>query len=149
MLFSTPCLPAPLTRLLPVAGLGLALLLLAPNRAHAQTWLVSTDAYVKLGVVDKFGTLGAYSAHFVVTSRTSGKVYVLVKEVAAGQNGVDVVFPSEPSEADYFKTDKNEAATSKPGNYTWECQVNGKRAVGGHFEIPPAGNDVTVIEKPR
>lgn len=129
------------------AALAFVLMMAAPSAAHAQTWMVSTDAYIKMGVVDKFGQLGAYSAKFIVTNQTTGKSYVLVKQVSNGRNGVDVIFPSEPTEPDYFKTEAGEAANSKPGSYTWECQVGGKRVVGGRFEFPATNNDVSVIEK--
>ncbi|MBO3271650.1 MULTISPECIES: hypothetical protein [Hymenobacter] len=136
-----------LTTLLRAAGFALTLLLLSSTASHAQTWLVSTDSYVKLGVVDKFGQLGAYTAKFVVTNQSTGKSYMLEKQIPAGQKGVDVIFPSEPSEADYFKSDRNEAGTAAPGRYVWECQVSGKKVVGGFFEFEKAGNDVTVVEK--
>ena len=142
---STRIFSARLTSLLRVAGLGLALMLLAPTASQAQTWMVSTDAFMKLGVMDKFGTLGTYSAKFVVTNTTSGKAYILVKEVANGQNGIDVVFPSEPAEPDYFKADTGEAARALPGNYVWECQVGGKKVVSGKFSFPETANDVTTI----
>ena len=93
-------------------------MLLEPTASQAQTWMVSTDAFVKLGVMDKFGTLGTYSAKFVVTNITNGKSYILVKEVGGGHNGIDVVFPSEPSEPDYFKADTGEAARALPGAAT-------------------------------
>lgn len=128
-----------------VAGLVLALYVLAPAAAHAQTWMVSTDAYIKLGVMDKFGQLGAYSAKFIVTNQTTGKEFTLSKEVAVGKNGVDVIFPSEPSEPDYFKTAAGEAARAQPGRYTWECQVGGKKVVGGRFVLPEVANDVTTV----
>ena len=111
--------------------------------------MVSTDPYIKMGVMDKFGQLGAYSARFVVTNQTTGKEYVLVKEVASGQNGVDVLFPSEPSEPDYFKTATGEAARATPGRYVWECQVGGKRVVGGRFTMPEAANEISVVDKPK
>ncbi|WP_375437212.1 hypothetical protein [uncultured Hymenobacter sp.] len=131
--------------MLRIVGLGLALMLLAPTASQAQTWMVSTDAFMKLGVMDKFGSLGTYSAKFVVTNTTNGKAYILVKEVANGQNGIDVIFPSEPSEPDYFKADTGEAARALPGAYTWECQVGGKKVVGGKFSFPETANDITTI----
>ncbi|HEX8426837.1 hypothetical protein [Hymenobacter sp.] len=134
-----------LTSLLRVAGLGVALMLLSSTDLKAQTWMVSTDAFMKLGVMDKFGSLGAYSAKFVVTNNTSGKVYILVKEVAGGQNGIDVIFPSEPTEPDYFKAETGEAARALPGTYVWECQVGGKKVVSGKFSFPETANDVTTI----
>ncbi len=133
--------------LLRVAGLMVALLCLAPLGAQAQTWMVSTDAYLKLGVMDKFGQLGGFSAKFVVTNETNGKAYILVKQVTGGQNGVDVIFPSEPSEPDYFKSESGEAARALPGRYVWECQVSGKKVVSGKFVLPETTNDVTVIDQ--
>ncbi|WP_400191738.1 hypothetical protein [Hymenobacter sp. B81] len=140
---------APLKRLLSVVGFLLMIFVLSPTESRAQTWLVSTDPYVKLGVMDKFGQLGTYTAKFVVTNQTSGKEYTLVKEVEKGQNGVDVVFPSPATDADYFKTDAGEAAKSQPGRYVWQCMVGGKKVVGGKFDIPNVANDVTVVEKGR
>ncbi|WP_143434821.1 hypothetical protein [Hymenobacter roseosalivarius] len=139
-------LPRRFALLLRVAGFFLALVVLTPTKAHAQTWLVSTDAYIKLGVMDKFSQLGTYTATFVVTDQTSGREYWLTREVEKGKNGVDVLFPSEPSEPDYFKTAKGEAARATPGKYAWECRVSGKRVVGGRFELPAVANDVTVVD---
>lgn len=138
-----------LSSLLRGAGLLVALWCLAPSEAHAQTWMVSTDPYLKLGVMDKFGQLGGYTAKFVVINQTTGKEYILVKQVTGGQNGVDVIFPSEPSEADYFKTQTGEAARAQPGRYSWECQVSGKKVVGGKFSLPETTNDVSVIEQKK
>ncbi|GAB2953770.1 hypothetical protein GCM10027048_18760 [Hymenobacter coalescens] len=129
-------------------GLLLVLLLWAP-KAQAQTWLVSTDPFVKIGVSDKFGQLGAYTAKFIVTNQTTGKEYSLVKNVEKGQNGVDVLFPTPPTEADFFQTSAGIAANATPGKYTWQCEVGGKRVAGGHFEMSDAGNDVTVIERKK
>ncbi|SHM25054.1 hypothetical protein [Hymenobacter psychrotolerans] len=138
-----------LTSALRAAGLVLALLVLAPLGAKAQTWMVSTDAYIKMGVMDKFGQLGEYSAKFVVTDQTSGKAYVLVKQVTAGRNGIDVIFPSEATESDYFKTETGEAAQARPGRYVWECQVGGKKVVGGRFSLPETANDVTLLDNKK
>ncbi|SHJ77236.1 hypothetical protein SAMN02745146_0136 [Hymenobacter daecheongensis DSM 21074] len=134
-------------QLMRAAGLALGLLLLTSTASHAQTWLVSTDAYIRLGVMDKFGQLGTYTARFVVTNQNTSKEYILVKEIEKGQNGVDVIFPSPASDADYFKSVAGEAASGTPGRYVWECQVGGKKVVGGRFTFPEVGNDVTVIDK--
>lgn len=139
--------PGFFTRLLRVAGLLLVLAVCTPSVSKAQTWLVSTDAYMKLGVMDKFGQLGAFSAKFVVVNQATGKEYVLVKQVPAGQHGVDVIFPSEPTDADYFKSETGEAARAQPGRYTWECQVAGKKVVGGRFNFSEVANDVTLVGK--
>ena len=137
--------PALASRLLGLLT-GLLLLAAAPS-AHAQTWMVSTTAQIKLGILDKYGQLGPYTATFVVHSERSGKDYFLVKELTKGQTGVDILFPTDPSDPDYFKTETGEAAAATPGRYTWECRVKGNKAVGGHFTFPEVGNDVTVINK--
>lgn len=120
---------------------------LAAPAVHAQTWMVSTTAYVKLGVSDKYNSLGGYKASFIVTGEREDQVYYLEQDAAAGENSIDVLFPSEPSAANYFKNTKGLAATPAPGRYTWECRVKGKRVVGGHFTYPEAGNDISVVTK--
>jgi hypothetical protein len=137
-----PSLPIRLAGLL----VGLLLLGVAPS-AHAQTWMVSTTAQIKLGILDKYGQLGPYTATFVVHSEKTGKDYFLVKELTQNQTGVDVLFPTEPTDPQYFKTETGEAAAATPGRYTWECRVKGVRAVSGRFIFPEVGNDVTVIKK--
>jgi hypothetical protein len=139
-------IPFPLHRQLFLVGV-FALLLGAAPAARAQTWMVSTTAQIKLGVLDKYGQLGAYTATFVVHSERSGKDFLLVKELTKGQTGIDVLFPTDPSDPDYFKTENGEAAQATPGRYTWECRVKGVRAVGGRFVFPEVGNDVTIIKK--
>ena len=145
MHLSTPAFS--LRRFLQATALLLALVVFTPRQAQAQTWLVSTDAFVKLGVVDKFGQLGAYSAKFVVTNQRTGKEYTLVKEIEKGQNGIDVLYPSPATENDYFKASSGEAGTALPGSYTWECQVAGKKVVGGRFSFSEVANDVTLVSK--
>ena len=144
---STPASTSFVAHVCRAAGLLLLLLLLTPTTSRAQTWLVSTDPYVKLGVVDKFGQLGTYTAKFVVLNQTTGKEYVLTKQIDSPQKGIDVIFPSEPSEAQYFATTGGEAAKATPGKYVWECQVGGKKVVSGRFTLAPAANDITVIER--
>ena len=140
--------PAFLLRKLPVASLLLGLLLFvnAPA-AKAQTWMVSTTAQIKLGVLDKYGQLGPYTATFIVHNERTGKDYFLVKELAKGQTGVDVLFPTDASDPEYFKAESGEAASAIPGRYTWECRVKGVRAVGGHFVFPEVGNDISVVQR--
>ncbi|OGX81422.1 hypothetical protein BEN47_05590 [Hymenobacter lapidarius] len=109
--------------------------------------MVSTTAQVKLGILDKYGQLGPYTATFVVHNERTGKDYLLIKDLAPGQTGVDVMFPTDPSDPNYFKTDTGEAASATPGRYTWECRVKGVKAVGGRFDLPEVGNDVTIITR--
>lgn len=125
----------------------LVLLWMLPTaKAQAQTWMVSTTSQVKIGILDKYGSLGQYTATFVVHEEKSGKDYMLTKEVPKGESGVDVLFPTEASESNYFKTAAGAGAVGMAGAYTWECRVNGKRAVGGRFTFPEVSNDVTVID---
>ncbi|WP_152559746.1 hypothetical protein [Hymenobacter sp. IS2118] len=131
-----------------VTGAFVALLLLgAAPAAHAQTWMVSTTAQIKIGILDKYGQLGPYTATFIVHNERTGKDYMLVKELTKGQTGIDVLFPTDPSDPDYFKGEAGEAASATPGRYTWECQVKGVKAVGGRFVFPEVANDVTVINR--
>ena len=125
--------------------LAMFFLLAGAPKAQAQTWMVSTNAQIKLGILDKYGQLGAYTATFVVHSERTGKDYFLVKELPRGTPGVDVLFPTDPSDAEYFKAESGEAANATPGRYTWECRVKGVKAVGGKFTFPEVANDITVI----
>jgi hypothetical protein len=138
---------------LPVSVWRLAVALLClwglgpASEARAQTWMVSTTASIKMGVLDKYGQLGPYSATFVVRNEKTGIEYQLVKQLEKGQSGIDVLFPTEPSDPDYFKTATGEAAKTLPGRYVWECRVGGKKVVGGRFTLPEVANDVTVIDQ--
>ncbi|WP_460503726.1 hypothetical protein [Hymenobacter agri] len=135
-------------RKLPLTGLLVGLFLLgAAPAAKAQTWMVSTTAQIKLGVLDKYGQLGTYTATFIVHNERTGKDYYLTKELAKGQTGVDVLFPTEASDPEYFKAETGEAAQPTPGRYTWECRVKGVKAVGGRFTFPEVANDVTVVQR--
>ena len=145
-LFSTPSVTPSWLRPLAGGALLLALSLTAPA-AQAQTWMVSTTPYIKLGVLDKYNSLGGFTAVFIVTNERTGQEFMLTKQVPKGESGLDVLFPTEPSDPDYFKNMQGLAAQPTPGRYTWECRVNGKKAVSGHFTFPEVGNDVTVIGK--
>lgn len=143
--FSTPKNHSLVSRL--TGALVVLLLVGAGPSAKAQTWMVSTTAQVKLGILDKYGQLGPYTATFVVHNERTGKDYLLIKDLAPGQTGVDVLFPSDPSDPNYFKSATGEAASATPGRYTWQCQVKGVKAVGGRFDLPEVGNDVTIITR--
>jgi hypothetical protein len=107
--------------------------------------MVSTTPYIKLGVLDKYNALGGFSAVFIVKNEKTGQEFMLTKQVPKGENGVDVFFPTEPSDPEYFKNMAGLAAQPTPGAYLWECRVNGKKAVSGHFNFPETGNDITVL----
>ena len=150
MMTPVPVFPSPKHSSLAgrLAGAAVVLLLFgAAPAAQAQTWMVSTTAQIKLGILDKYGQLGPYTTTFVVHSERSGKDYLLIKDLAPNQTGIDVLFPSDPADPNYFKTATGEAASATPGRYTWECRVKGVKAVGGRFELPEVGNDITVINR--
>jgi hypothetical protein len=127
------------------AAIALLVGSLCASTAHAQTWMVSTTPYIKLGVLDKYNALGGFSAVFIVKNEKTGQEFMLTKQVPKGENGIDIFFPTEPSDPDYFKNMAGLAAQPTPGRYLWECRVNGKKAVGGFFNFPETGNDVTVL----
>lgn len=136
-----------LNRLPWASALVVLLALGASPKAQAQTWMVSTTAQIKLGILDKYGQLGPYTATFIVHSEKTGKDYYLTKELGQNQKGVDVLFPTDPSDPQYFKAETGEAAAPSPGRYTWECRVKGAKAVGGRFTFPEVANDVTIVNK--
>lgn len=108
--------------------------------------MVSTSPYIKLGILDKYNALGGFNANFIVKNEKTGQEFMLTKQVPKGENGVDVFFPTEPSDPEYFKNMAGLAAQPTPGAYTWECRVNGKKAVGGRFTFPETSNDITVLD---
>jgi len=122
-----------------------SLLGLCSSAAHAQTRMVSTMPHIKLGVLDKYHSLDGYQAVSVVTSERDHQEHLLTKTVAKTEQGVDVLFPSEASDPEYFKNLKGLAAQPVSGSYTWECRVKGKSVLGGHFIFPGAGNDVNTV----
>ena len=128
-----------------LGGATLLCFSLLAQPTHAQTWMVSTTAHIKLGVLDKYNTLGGYTATFFVTDEKTQQEYTLTKQVPKGESGIDVMFPTEPSDPEYFKSVKGTAAQPVPGRYVWECRVNGKKAVGGRFTYPETANDINVI----
>ena len=125
--------------------LALFFLLASAPQAKAQTWMVSTTGQIKLGILDKYGQLGSYTATFIVHSERTSKDYFLVKELPKGTPGMDVLFPTDPSDPDYFKAETGEAFNSLPGRYTWECRVKGVKVVGGRFTFPEVANDITIV----
>ncbi len=143
---STISLTAPKKLRYLLGGVALIAGSLLAQPAKAQTWMVSTTPHIKLGILDKYNSLGGYTANFIVTDEKTQQEYILIKQVPKGESGVDVMFPTEPSDPEYFKNAQGIAAQPVPGRYVWECRVNGKKAVGGHFNFPEAGNDITIIE---
>ncbi|MEJ7658997.1 MAG: hypothetical protein WKG07_04915 [Hymenobacter sp.] len=65
--------------------------------AHAQTWMVSTTPYIKLGVLDKYNALGGYTAAFIVTNEKTGQECLLIKQVPKGRAGWTSCFRPSPA----------------------------------------------------
>lgn len=102
----------------------LSFFLLFKNRAWGKTepvWQLSESYCFQLGVRDKYGELGEFGALFVVKD-SKGKSYRAKRTVYEDDWGY-VHFPTDFPTWNY------------PGKYTWGCYVNGKRVVGGKFEV--------------
>lgn len=113
-----------LALLLIAAGMGLRLLRLGAQEPGA-TWQSSEAAAVQLGVRDKYGSLGAYTADFVVIGPKGEKrhAYRKVKDDAFAF----VYFPDD------FQT------WGAPGRYAWKCLVGTRAVVGGKFQVTASG----------
>ena len=92
----------------------------------------SSEALVaRLGVRDKNGILGKYTAVWVVND-PDGKQYQAKRTVERDDWG-DVYFPDD------FP------AIDKVGRYSWKCLVNGQEVVHGSFEYARNGLQLTVF----
>lgn len=104
--------------------------------AEKVVWQQSEAASVQLGIRDKYGSLKSYKAVFVVKSEngTEYKVEKNVKDDAWGY----AHFPDD------FKV------STAPGDYSWNCLVNGKIVVNGNFKLSTVKTDcdqVTVMRE--
>jgi hypothetical protein len=86
-----------------------------------STWQSTEEPEIRLGVRDKYGNLGSYTANFVVEGK-KGDRYQLAKKVH-GDSFANVEFPQDFD------------GYAPVGSYTWKCLVNGKVAVSGRFEL--------------
>jgi hypothetical protein len=84
------------------------------NQVEDVTWQQSKESTIKLGVRDKGGSLGSYTAVFVVTGPDKKK-YTASRKV----NGDDFEYVSFPG-------DFGESLPSVGGLYTVECTVKGQ-----------------------
>jgi hypothetical protein len=89
-------------------------------QATAPKWQQSIMPAVELGVRDKWGALGSYTAVFVVTT-PDGLEFKASREVKGDEWGL-VYFPA------------NFGIEAKPGHYKWQCNVNKKTALTGSFD---------------
>jgi hypothetical protein len=103
----------------------------ATSAASEPIWQLSQAPVAKLGVRDKYGSLGGYTAVWIV-SAPDGAQYQAKKTVVGDDNGY-VFFPDD------FPT------YSKVGRYSWKYFVNGHEVVHGSFEFGQYGLQLTVI----
>ncbi|MHB9106925.1 MAG: hypothetical protein ACYDCO_07710 [Armatimonadota bacterium] len=114
-----------------LSGVGVCLFML---KLHAQaprtevTWQSSQSPQVQLGVRDKFGEMGGYTADFVVIGPKKAKYHEYKK--VGGDDWGYIIFPRD------FEV------WGEPGKYTWKCLVNGKPVVEGKFRFTSSGVEV-------
>lgn len=107
----------------PIGIAFLTALLLAHEGALAEPrWQLSQSPAVRLSVRDFDGTLGQYSAMFVVKD-AAGKEYRVHRTVAAGGHSAHVHFPEDFS-----------IGSARVGRHQWVCLVGGRVVAGGAFE---------------
>ncbi len=94
------------------------------QRRVNPSWQGSVSPCVRLGVRDKFGELGSYTAVFAVTA-PDGRVYNATKNVKGNDFGY-VLFPEDFG-----------ASWSRPGAYSYSCKVNGSVSYQGKFIVDP------------
>jgi len=105
----------------------------ASSAASPPIWQSSQAPIAKLGVRDKFGSLGKYTAVWIV-SAPDGSQYE-TKTTVEGDDWGYVYFPND------FP------ALQQSGRYSWRCVVDGHEVVHGSFEFarPRHGLQLTVL----
>ncbi len=122
-----PLRPIPLLvagPLFAAGGAALTLLLVNAPAAFGKrrvNWQYSITPSIQLGVRDKFGEKGSYTAVFNVTM-PDRKTVRTTRKVSADGFGY-VTFPQD------FNADV------PTGRYTWRCVVGGEVAVQGRFDV--------------
>ena len=102
--------------------LALALPLVAQA---APSWQSSMSTpVIELGVRDKYGELGDYTARFEVTGPNGLKLTKDLR-VKAGEFGY-LTFPRDFGQG---------AEYAAPGHYRWRVVVDGRQVVGGRFSF--------------
>jgi hypothetical protein len=97
------------------------------NQVSNVTWQQSKETTIKLGVRDKNGTLGSYTAVFVVTGPDKKK-YTTSRKV----NGDDFEYVTFPG-------DFSESLPTAGGLYTVECSVKGQVVTRDKFRWTDPG----------
>jgi hypothetical protein len=105
----------------------------ATSAASEPIWQSSQAPVAQLGVRDKLGSLGGYTAAWIV-SAPDGTQYQAKKTVKGDDWGY-VYFPND------FP------ALLKSGRYSWKCFVGGHEVIHGSFEFarPRNGFQLTVL----
>jgi hypothetical protein len=105
------------------------------NRTRRVTWQYEMSSDVELGIRDKLGDLGRYTAVFVVTA-PDGEQHKATRQVVESDMGY-ILFPDD------FKTDWD-----RDGKYKWQCRVDGKVVSEGAFEYKstPSGRRLIIAD---
>ncbi len=106
----------------------------AQNNPSEPSWQYSVRGSVQLGVREKSGEKGSFTARFILTN-PSGEHYSAQRFVSQSQFAY-VHFPQDFS-----------ISSAKPGRYTWLCVVDQKIVAGGHFDYAVM-NDYSGEEMP-
>jgi len=101
------------------------------SAAPQPVWQFSQKPVAKLGVRDKYGSLGKYTAVWIV-SDPDGRQYQAQTMVKGDDTGY-VYFPDD------FP------AYARAGRYSWKCLVDGHEVVHGSFEFAQHALQLTVI----
>jgi len=101
------------------------------SAASTPIWQLSQEPVAKLEVRDKYGSLGKYTAVWIV-SAPDGRQFQAKKTVERDDFGY-VYFPDDFS------------ALSEPARYSWKCFVEGHEVVHGSFEFARNGLQLTVL----
>ncbi|GAA4361469.1 hypothetical protein GCM10023185_28560 [Hymenobacter saemangeumensis] len=140
--------PHPLASFIRPALGSLALLLgFSQPQAQAQTWMVDSTPYIRLGIEASAALSSPKPTTFVVRHEKTGTEYELSQEAAAGTRELTVLFPTPANgEMTYFKTSAGKTPNWAPGKYTWSCKVGSEVAGYGAFVMPECKID-QIIQK--
>ncbi len=97
----------------------------AQRRVRHVTWQQSVEPQVQLGIRDKLGVLGKYTAVFVVTA-PDGERQRATRQVVDSDVENDWGEVSYPGDFG--------ALLYQSGTYRWECRVDGEVVAKGTFE---------------
>lgn len=115
-------------------------LVVAQNKSPEIAWQYSVSGSVQIGVREKEGRIGSFTAQFIVTN-PAGEQYSAQRFIGASQFGY-VYFPQ-----DFGVT------VAKPGGHTWMCVVDKKIVANGQFDYVVlsdyAGQGVPLAELER